>query len=298
MPAHFDLLALLAAACWGIGSLISVAPSRQVGAFAYSRWRMLIVSGVLWLSAMMFGNGLVITQSQFIAVALSGVIGIVIGDTSYFGAMNRIGPRRTGILFATNAVFSAAFGMLIFSEQLSTQALIGGVLTVSGVMIAIALGRRSNENHHWETDQGSLAAGIGLGLVAALAQSAGALLAKPAMAEGLDPILASAVRVSVAAFAHFVLLWSGVKWVRAKGAFDPKVLVQTALSGTIGMAVGMTLFLLALRHGDVGLVSILSSVTPVLLLPMLWFWMGRVPAPGAWFGAVLTVVGTGLILTR
>jgi len=60
----------------------------------------------------------------------------------------------------------------------------------------------------------------------------------------------------------------------------------------------MTLVLLALEKGDVGMVAILSSVSPILVLPLLWFQLKRAPALGAWVGASLTVVGTALILWR
>ena len=76
------------------------------------------------------------------------------------------------------------------------------------------------------------------------------------------------------------------------------MLAQTALNGFIAMGVGMTLILLALKHGDVGMVAILSSVSPVLVLPLLWLRLRRAPAPGAWLGALLTAVGTALILVR
>jgi len=48
----------------------------------------------------------------------------------------------------------------------------------------------------------------------------------------------------------------------------------------------------------VGMVAILSSVTPILVLPLLWIFMRRPPARGAWLGAALTVTGTSLILSR
>ncbi|NBX21581.1 MAG: EamA family transporter, partial [Betaproteobacteria bacterium] len=56
--------------------------------------------------------------------------------------------------------------------------------------------------------------------------------------------------------------------------------------------------LLALQHGNVGMVGILSSVSPVLVLPLLWWHLRRAPAKGAWWGAGLTVVGTILVLVR
>jgi drug/metabolite transporter (DMT)-like permease len=64
------------------------------------------------------------------------------------------------------------------------------------------------------------------------------------------------------------------------------------------MGVGMTLILLALKYGDVGTVGILSSVSPVLVLPLLWLRLGRAPARGAWLGAGLTVLGTVLVVLR
>ncbi|MFC7001597.1 EamA family transporter [Pseudobowmanella zhangzhouensis] len=58
----------------------------------------------------------------------------------------------------------------------------------------------------------------------------------------------------------------------------------------------MTLILQALRYGDVGLVAMLSSVSPVIVLPLLWLAYKRAPGFGAWAGAALTVIGTTLIL--
>ena len=40
------------------------------------------------------------------------------------------------------------------------------------------------------------------------------------------------------------------------------------------------------------------EVTPILLLPLLWLRLRRVPAKGAWCGAAITVIGTALILSR
>ncbi len=62
------------------------------------------------------------------------------------------------------------------------------------------------------------------------------------------------------------------------------------------MALGMTLILAALRSGQANLVGVFSSVTPVMLLPLLWLIYGRRPAWGAWVGAGIAVVGTGMVL--
>jgi drug/metabolite transporter (DMT)-like permease len=231
-------------------------------------------------------------------MALSGLVGIFVGDTALFSAMNRLGPRRAGVLFATHAAFSALLGFVVLGERMKAQAMLGGLLTLGGVMLAIVLGRRKDETHAWEADSGPVAMGVILALLAALCQALGTLIAKPVMAQGVDPVMASAVRVTIATLAHFVLLLAGFRPARAIAAPTLRVLAQTGINGFIAMGIGMTLILLALQKGNIGVVAILSSVSPILVLPLLWLQLRRAPAPGAWMGAALTVLGTALILHR
>ena len=298
MPASFDLLALGAAVCWAVAAMLSVSPSRHLGAFAFTRWRMLMVAAMLWTAAIATDSWRSFPMTSWGAMALSGLIGIFVGDTALFAAMNRLGPRRAGVLFATHAMFSALLGFWLLGERMSLQAAAGAGLTMVGVMTAILLGRHKAESHAWESDNGHVGLGLALGLLAAFCQAVGSLIAKPVMLADVDPMTASALRVSVACAAHFVLLWLGLSVARARQAPTRRVLIQTAVNGFIAMGVGMTLVLLALKEGDVGLVAILSSVSPVLVLPLLWLHLGRAPAPGAWLGALLTVAGTALILLR
>lgn len=294
----YDLFALGAAACWALGSVMSVSPSRHLGAFAFTRWRMLMVAVMLWSAVAVMGGWRSFDMSSLGVMALSGVIGIFVGDTALFASMNRLGPRRAGVLFATHAAFSAVLGFWILHERMSAQALLGGLLTLGGVMMAIVWGRRKNESHAWESDIGSVSTGVAMGLLAALCQAVGSLIAKPVMAAGADPVMASAVRVTFATIAHFALLLAGFQAARSIQPPTRAVLLQTGLNGFIAMGVGMTLILLALQKGDIGLVGILSSVSPILVLPLLWFQLKRTPAWGAWLGAVFTVIGTALILQR
>src|SRR5512133_1523336 len=209
MLVSYDLFALGAAACWALGSVTSVTPSRHLGAFAFTRWRMLMVALMLWAVVFVSGGWRTFSSDAWGVMAVSGLIGIFVGDTALFAAMNRLGPRRAGVLFATHAVFSALLGFWLLGDRMSAQAAWGGGMTVAGVMSAVLFGRHKEENHAWETDRGPVGAGVVLALVAALCQAVGSLLVKPAMGAEVDPIAASAVRVSVACVAHFILLGLG-----------------------------------------------------------------------------------------
>lgn len=294
----YDALALGAAACWALTSLISAPPARHLGAFAFTRWRMGLVFLAMVPLACLGGGLQALDAREWAVLAISGLVGIFVGDTALFASMNRLGPRRTGVLFATHAFFSAVLGFLYLDERMGWQVLLGGALVVAGVMIAIAWGARQDESHAFEVPQGHWPTGVALGLLAALCQASGALIAKPVMAAGADPLAATVVRVGVTCLAHLALLWFGVPVARAQGRMTLRVLAWVLLSGTIGMGLGMSLVLWALRHGDVGMVGVLSSVSPVLVLPLLWLHLKRAPARGAWLGAAMTVGGTVLVLLR
>jgi drug/metabolite transporter (DMT)-like permease len=227
---------------------------------------------------------------------ISGLVGIFIGDTALFACMNRLGPRRSGVLFATHALFSAVLAWLVLGETLWGWTLMGSAFLVSGVMVAITWGRRADEDHRWEQTRGSLAAGIALGLVAAVGQSVATLMLKPLMSTGVDAVAASALRTTAAFVAHLALLWAGLRLARVQQPLTASVLLHTWVSAAVAMALGMTLILAALRTGQANLVGIFSSLSPVLLLPLLWLIYRRRPALGAWIGSAMAVLGSALIL--
>ncbi|QJT22507.1 DMT family transporter [Aeromonas media] len=298
----YEWLALAAASLWAIAALISVKPARHLGAFAYSRWRMFLVSLMLASASLATGGWQTLTESALPLLALSGLIGIFVGDTALFACMNRLGPRRSGLLFSCHALFSALLGLWLFGEQLGGWRLVGALLVLAGVMLAILFGRRGNpqqaqQHNEWEQVRGHLAVGIALGLTAALCQSLGAIIAKPVMMAGdVDAVSASGIRMGSALLAHCALRVLRVPLAMPHNPINRQVLGMIGINGFLAMALGMTLILVALRQGDVGMVAILSSTTPVILLPLLWWHSGMRPALPAWAGALLATLGTAMVL--
>lgn len=292
----FEWLALAAALLWAIASLLSVTPAQHLGSFAYSRWRMGCTAIILTSMAMFTGGWHSVTAEHITPMMLSGLIGIFIGDTALFACLNRMGPRQAGLLFSCHAVFSAILGYFLFSESMTSMELLGSLLVFSGVVLAIFFGRRGQSQHALENIKGSLWIGISLGLLAALCQALGGIIAKPVMQTEIDPVAASAIRMISAFVAHCLLRATGVKISRATQKMNMRIFIITAVNGFLAMAVGMTLILYALRDGNVGMVALLSSTTPIMLLPILWLYTKQRPNRYAWFGALVAVAGTGILV--
>jgi drug/metabolite transporter (DMT)-like permease len=290
-----DVAAFGAAMAWSIGTLISVGPARQLGAFSFTRIRMTIVFFMLAAVAAIFGGWQTIRLEDIWILALSGFIGISLGDTALFSGLSRLGPRRNSMLFATNAPMSAVLAYFFLDEILNFGALVGCSLVMMGVILSIIFGKRRDQVHQWEEVHGPLGVGVGLGLMAGLCQAVGAIIAKPILEAGADPIAVSAIRVGVGALCVILGTLTSGDRMRAKVKMNLVLFGRVALSGFVGMGIGMSLLLFALARESTGIVMTLSSTTPVLVLPILWYMTREIPAFMAVIGAILSVIGTGFI---
>jgi len=295
----FEAAALSAATTWAIGGLIAAAPTKFLGGPRFTRLRMYWVAAILAAVATFVGGWSTLGQREVLLLGLSGIVGLALGDVALFTAFSRLGPRRTGILFATNAPMAAILSAIVFDERFSAASLGGTLLISLGVTLAIALGTRPGQNHHWEEVKGSLLVGVGFGLLGALGQALGVLLADPAFdSADLDPWTGAAVR-AIAGIAALVVLrgwFEGRARVPYPDHIPLKMWGVIVASGTLAMVFGKTLVLIALRGGDPGIVSVLISTSPAIQLPLIWLVTKERPAAGAWFGAVLAAAGTALIV--
>lgn len=295
MPLH-ELAALGTATCWAATGLIAADAVRALGAFHFNLVRQLFVT--LLLVTLVWATGAWVMPGWGVAgvLALSGVIGILIGDTFNFAAVGRIGPRRAGAIFALNAPMAAVMGWLLLDEALPWRAVLGIGLTAAGVALAI-LGRPRSDAHRLETLNGTLILGLLLGLMAAFGQAAGSLIARPVMTAGLDPYLASLFRVGASGLAMGLLAATPLAPAVPR-QISRTALILTAITAIIGLLIGMTLFLYALQGSQTGIIATLSATSPVIILPLLWLRTGQRPSGLSWIGAALAVAGLALIFSR
>lgn len=295
IPIH-ELAALGTATCWATTGIIASDAIRVLGAFHFNLARQgfvtLILTGIVLAS-----GSLALPGPEGVALlALSGLVGILLGDTFNFAAVGRLGPRRAGAVFALNAPMAALLGWLVLGEQLGGQAVLGIAMTVAGVALAI-LGRPGEGAHRFEQLRGQFRTGLIFGLCAALGQATGALIARPYMAGGLDPYLGSLLRVGASGLAMGLVATLPFA-PNAPAAWPGKVLILTAATAVIGLLLGMTLFLYALQGSQTGIIATLSATSPVIILPLLWLRTGQRPSAKSWAGAGLAVLGLALIFTR
>ena len=291
----YYFLATLAALCWAIASLISADITRKIGGLAFNRLRLFFVSIMLISFTFYQDTWNTISQEFLITILISGIIGIFFGDTLLFIALQKIGPRRNNILFSLAAPFTVILNIIFLNEIMSTINLIGCIIVFCGVVVAIAYGNSKDKNHRWEVVEGNIYLGVSLGIGAALCQAIGLIMMKPILTMGADPIASAALRTAISFVFLAFTFFLNYKIFNTKTNLSFKIVGQSILSGFLGMALGMSLLLIALKYADAGIVATLSSTSPIMILFLIWLLTKKIPTIGAWIGTVLAIIGSGLI---
>ncbi len=72
---------------------LSLRPVRSLGAITFNRLRMCLVFLMLAGMACVTGGWQTLTLRDSVLLMISAMIGIFLGDTSFYAALKRVGPR-------------------------------------------------------------------------------------------------------------------------------------------------------------------------------------------------------------
>lgn len=310
-----EVFALLAAFCSALSSILLGELKGRMPLLQLIRWQMVATFFMTGLTAVVLGGWTTVGMTQLALLLASGVAGIVVAGTAYIATIHAVGPRITALLFSLTSPFTLILGYVAFGEAIDGWQVTGVALVLAGIVLAIGMPRRFFARGIDRPPMpspapaavplspilappksGRLLPGIMLGILTAFGQSIGILLARPAMASGVEPFTSMAIRSGIGALI-FTLLSITNGGGRSNPLTDVRSLALVLSAAFIGTTLGMALLMAALTNGNAGLVATLSTMTPVLILPMVWILGREIPSGTAWAGAILAIVGTGLIST-
>lgn len=304
MIPHGDLLGVLAslgsALAWAVGSILFRRIGERASPSAMNLTKSLLGLGLLGLGVLATGLT-AFPLSQFLPLALSGVLGIAIGDTLFFAALVRLEPRVTLMLATVGNVMTVLLAAVVLGERLDVLAWVGVALVLGAVAWVLQLGAEPGATP--AATGRARRVGIFCGVGAAFATSSSLLIAKVAMESGaveqqMSALQATWVRLfaGVLALGLFRALQGGL--VADLAAFKlPGFVRELLVAVTVVMFGGFWLSLLSLRYTDAAVATALAGTEPILVLPLLRFWLGERVRPAAWAAAAVGVFGVALIVS-
>lgn len=299
-----EAFAVASTCCNAVSSMILSELKGRMPLLQVARWQMLSAFLMTASVSLVIEGWRSIGVLQFWQLAGSSVAGNAIAGAAFLGSIYTLGPRITALFFSLTAPIALMLGYVTFGETVSATQALGIVAVLSGVVLAIGVPNvGSGKPSLRTTAPGDRVAsmrvvkGLALGLILAAGQALSGLLARPAMAAGVEPFSAMALRTGIGTLFFFGISALPLG-VGVRAPFELHTVGMVVAAAFFGTAVGTTLLLAALHSGNVGIVATLSSMTPIVILPMVWLRTGRIPSVKAWIGAALAVTGTALISVR
>tara|TARA_B100000767_G_scaffold273426_1_gene303501 strand:- start:162 stop:1046 length:885 start_codon:yes stop_codon:yes gene_type:complete len=287
------IFALSAAAIWSLTGLISTRAVRYFGSYNFNFLRLLGIIVLFTPYAYFHWSPIYFENSIIIAIALSSIIGIVIGDTFLYICLKRLGPRREALLFSIQIPCTILMADIFLNSLPSFYQLLGCGLIFIGIIVAIQF-NKTIENDDLENIQGNKLVGLYAGIGLAVCQAIGIIIMKPILLN-TDPITISYLRVLIAAVGMLLSFAFLPKMNLLTKMKDFKQTSIAILCGLMGMGVGMTLFIIALKGGNPGVVSALSSTMPIMIIPFLWIATKNYSGHLSILGALITCIGAAII---
>ena len=202
------------------------------------------------------------------------------------------------LLMALSPVWALVLSNLYLGESISLTEASGCLVTMFGIIIAIFFRRREIDVTQFEKPGGSLLPILGFGLIASLCQAVGFILLKPVMMDGMSPLATSFLRTGIAAVLIVCLGLLPIRGVRTGTVASLSLILRAVLPGLLGYVCAVSLLLFAFSQGHAGVVAVLGATAPVLMLPMLWLKGEGTISWSAWLGAVVTTLGTAILIAR
>lgn len=292
MPYLGELAAVLAAVAWAVATWIYSQFSHR-----FSAMQMNIVKGIVASTMMLFVlpvlplPTLALSASHFWVLAISGVIGIAIGDSAYFAALKRIGANKTLLLESLAPPLSGILALVVLGSALSSQSWLGVIMTTMAVTYVVF---QPSDNN-----QANSKSGLCFGLLASICQATGVVISHYALVAGdIPPLLGALIRLSVGVFAVFVVvafieknpissMWEKLKQLQNK---DKRWLVLAIMVGTF---LALWLQQIALKNANPAIAQTLIATSPLFIL-VIYAWNGEPISKKNVIGTLVALMGISL----
>lgn len=315
-----EIIALGVAVSWTVTALFAEVGSKRMGSLPLNTVRMTmslslllvtlwLILGVPWPR---FADG-----STWLWLLLSGVVGYVIGDYCLMQGYIYIGSRFGQLFMTLSAPTAALTGRLLLGEQMRPLAIIGMIITLSGIAMSIlakkgdTVGLKLPRKGVFFAAMAGICQGFGLvlskiGLQHYDAAIAAAGVAQDAVPDGAVlpiplflsvPFAATMIRAAIGLVGFFALLvifnrdWKE----KLNHAVHDRTAMWCVLGATVfGPFVGVSASLLATQYTSTGIAQTLFALTPVLILaPAAWIFRQKVTIREV-VGAAISVCGVCL----
>jgi DME family drug/metabolite transporter len=282
-PAAVPAVALTSALVSAFATILLRRGLRHDGPYT-AVWMNLAVGTVLvWLAVMLTGGFGQASARGIAFFALAGLIGTVGGRIFRFKGIDLVGAAITAAVINLSPLVSSALAIVVLGERVTLPILVGTLVIVAGTTLLSSGGRSGGVRPRQ----------LVIPMLAAVCFGVVAVLRKIGLAD-MGPVAGFAINVTAAfiAFTTFLVV-AGQSAVMACRRESIGYFVAAGVAENLSVL----LLIVALTAGSVSVVAPLSSVSPIFVLVLSFFFLRGIELLNARIvaGTVLIVAGVYLL---
>ncbi len=293
-----QLLALVTAACWAGNSVTYKFLGTKMPSDSLAFARMLLAFPAILILTLLVDKSLPLHSSTqtYIALLASGAIGYFVTDLLMFRAYMLLGARESLVIMTLAPVCTSVLSYYLFGQALSLLQ-IGGILLIIAGIVTMVFGEvRKRSTLGTTSSDRNVPKGLMYAILGAVLQSVSYILAAYALSD-IPPVSSNLVR-NAGGLLAFLLYWP---FIGKRFTSDIKVLKHGSyllflvLAVISGPVIGMSCQMVAMTLAPVGIVTALSQVSPVLLLPVDKFVLKKRIGWASVVGTCISIAGVGML---
>jgi drug/metabolite transporter (DMT)-like permease len=286
-----EIAAILTAVCWSVSIIMFRHLGGSFTPMSLTFWKGLLAISGLLITLIFSGVPVSIETQHILWLLLSGAIGIGIGDSAFFAALNRMSESTTLLLTETLApIMTAILAIVWLSEWLSVSQWIAVAIILFGVDIVI---RSRKRKHKMVTVTLS---GFNFAALAALCQAVGAVIGRDVLVTSqLDAVTASLIRLvgGVITVAMFLLFSKGNWFPQTQNKYQVwKMLFIATFFGTF---LAMMFQTYSFANAPAAIVQSIFASSIIFSLLIAYFMGQKVPTR-AFVGSGIALAGIAMIM--
>lgn len=289
-----ELAALSAAFLWALASAVYSKLGQSLSPLLLNLSKGVVAVLLLILTLAINAEPIpAIPTMPFIALSLSGVVGIGIGDTLYFETLQCLGVRLTLLFGVLTPSVTAVLALLLLHESLSGWAWVGMGLTLAGIAWVI----QERTSGTIPAARSQLKRGVGLGLLSVLIFAVSALLSRSALAEtAVTPLWSALIRLGAGVVSLVIVAVGKPIALKEWQQLGHKAVgIPLAGAAFLGTYLGIWFQQVGFKYAPVGIAQTFLATSPIFILGIARL-AGQKVSLQSWVGSAIALAGVSLLL--
>jgi len=286
-----EFLSLATALVWACAVVLLRRSGDSLSPFELNLFRVGTSSVLLLVVLALAGEPLLPARptTDYLLLAFSAVVGIVVSDTLFHHSLNLMGAGISAVVDCLYAPFVALAALVVLGERLGPWQLVGMALVVGGVLVTTRALPPPGSTRR------DLVVGIGWGVLAMATLAAGLVAAKPVLARA--PVVWVVTFRQLVSLAVLLATTALSPTLRpALAVFRPRRDWRFALpAAVLGSFVALLLWLAGMKYAAAGVAAVLNQTSTIFVLVLAAVFLKEPFTLRRWMAAALAVAGIVLV---